>query len=130
MGKKAERSTGRDAAALKVATATRPVGEGQWRTVLAEQKASGLSVAAFCRREQLNESTLRYWSWRLARDAKQAAPVAPQFLAVPIHAAPSATVVPTSETVEVELGAVRVRLAGAYAARVTEAVLARLETAR
>lgn len=39
-------------------------GETRWRQVVARQEASGLSVAAFCRRERINVWTLYGWRSR------------------------------------------------------------------
>lgn len=55
-------------------------GEARWRETIARQEASGLSVAAFCRRERINVWTLYGWRSRL-RDAQQKAvsePPAPE----------------------------------------------------
>jgi hypothetical protein len=37
-----------------------------WRRRLARQKASGLTVAAFCRRERVSVSLWRYWQRQVA----------------------------------------------------------------
>jgi len=37
----------------------------QWRTIVEEQQASGLSVPAFCRRAGVGESTFYRWSQKL-----------------------------------------------------------------
>ncbi|WP_435106578.1 IS66 family insertion sequence element accessory protein TnpA [Arhodomonas sp. AD133] len=42
--------------------------EAQWREIFAAHEASGLSQAAFCRREGLALSTFAYWKRRLAMD--------------------------------------------------------------
>jgi hypothetical protein len=43
-----------------------------WRRRLARQEASGLTVAAFCRRERVSVSLWKYWQ----RHVKREAPVA------------------------------------------------------
>lgn len=40
-------------------------GEVRWRETIARQEASGLSVAAFCRKERINVWTLYGWRSRL-----------------------------------------------------------------
>ena len=40
--------------------------EGEWRRLLARQRASGLSIRAFCRREQVGEATFHHWRRTLA----------------------------------------------------------------
>lgn len=75
--------------------------EEHWRRVLARQRQSGLTMAAFCRREGIKPSPLSWWSRELGRrDGAQHKTVArktrrksrrPAF--VPVHviaAAPSA----------------------------------------
>jgi len=44
----------------------------EWRRRLARQKASGLTVAAFCRRERVSVSLWKYWQ----RQVERATPVA------------------------------------------------------
>ncbi|GMV70137.1 MAG: hypothetical protein AMXMBFR76_25760 [Pseudomonadota bacterium] len=46
-----------------------------WKTLLAKQVASGLSVAAFCARERLNAASFYQWRSRLGREALGAPPV-------------------------------------------------------
>lgn len=41
--------------------------EGRWRAIVFEQRASGLSVAAFCEQRRLAISTFFAWKRRLAR---------------------------------------------------------------
>lgn len=40
--------------------------EGEWRRLLARQRASGLSIKAFCRREQVGEASFHHWRRTLA----------------------------------------------------------------
>lgn len=56
-----------------------------WRGVISRQKASGQSIAAFCREEEIPPASFFSWRRRLARTAAST----PQFVAVPI-APPSA----------------------------------------
>ena len=44
-----------------------PAKERAWRRTIAEQARSGLSIAAFCRREGLTPHTFRWWRQELAR---------------------------------------------------------------
>ena len=46
-----------------------PDREGYWRGILADQRTSGLSIAAFCRRRQISEASFFNWRRRLARPA-------------------------------------------------------------
>ena len=100
-------------------------GEAEWKRTVVAQQQSGLSVVEFCRQRRMAESTFRYWSWRLARDAKAAVVTlpGPRFLAVPLTAAAAEEI---AAPIEVELGTLRVRLDGAAAARVVDAIVARL----
>ena len=56
-----------------------------WRGVISRQKASGRSIAAFCRNEEIPPASFYSWRRRLARRAA----ATPQFVAVPV-APPSA----------------------------------------
>ena len=47
-----------------------------WKTLLARQLASGLSVAAFCARERLNTASFYQWRSRLDRELLGAPPAA------------------------------------------------------
>lgn len=44
----------------------------RWRGLLARQSSSGLSVAAFCRREGVALSTFRWWRRKLAVTGRRA----------------------------------------------------------
>jgi transposase-like protein len=65
----------------------------RWRRIIDEQERSGLSVAAYCRREQVAASSLFSWKRRLKREAAaasafvevQQAPDRPVDLAVAIE---------------------------------------------
>ena len=78
-------------------------------------------MVEFCRRRGIAKATFWYWRKRLATTEKreQVAKPAQRFLAVPL-------VAPATERIEVELGTMRVRLDGAGAARVVDAIVARV----
>jgi transposase len=42
----------------------------RWRQQVAAWRRSGMTAAQFARERELAESTLRWWAWRLKRDAK------------------------------------------------------------
>src|SRR5271156_1379938 len=48
----------------------------QWRRRMADQKASGLSVAAFCRDQHISENTFYLWNRLLRQGAESGASVA------------------------------------------------------
>ena len=95
----------------------------QWAQVIATQRQSELTVVEFCRRRGIAKATFWYWRRRLATTEKQELVAKPvqRFLAVPL-------VAPVTERIEVDLGAIRVRLDGAGAARLVDAIVARVET--
>lgn len=45
---------------------------GDWVALLERQRASGLSISAFCRREQIAAATFFYWKRRLAPEMRSA----------------------------------------------------------
>jgi len=96
----------------------------QWAQVIATQRQSGLTVVEFCRRRGIAKATFWYWSKRLVTTQKRAVveTVAQRFLALPL-------VAPVAEPIEVEFGTMRVRLDGAGAARVVDALVARIGSA-
>jgi hypothetical protein len=96
----------------------------QWAQVIATQRQSELTVVEFCRRRGIAKATFWYWSKRLVTKQKRA-PVqkmAQRFLALPL-------VAPVAEPIDVEFGPMRVRLVGAAAARVVDAIVARMGSA-
>lgn len=95
----------------------------RWSRVIEAQRRSDLTVAEFCRRRGIAKATFWYWRKRLVTTAKQeqVAKPAQRFLAVPL-------VAPMEERIEVDLGTMRVRLDGAGAARVVDAIVARVGT--
>ena len=60
--------------------------ETYWRSVISQQKRSGLSIAAFCRKAGISERSFYSWRRRLVAQSGQAP--APQF--VPISISPAA----------------------------------------
>jgi hypothetical protein len=44
---------------------TRPQGKATWKSLLARQRTSGLTIAAFCRKEGVSEGTFYQWQSRL-----------------------------------------------------------------
>jgi hypothetical protein len=85
---------------------------------MAAQRRSTLTIVEFCRRRDIALATFGYWRRRLAQAVAIAQP-AQRFLAVPL-------VAPVAAPIEVELGTLRVRVAGAAAARVVDAIVARI----
>jgi hypothetical protein len=61
----------------------------KWQRIIRAQAGSGLSVAAFCRRERLPESSFFAWKRRLAAESGHERPVF-----VEVAAAPAADDVP------------------------------------
>ena len=55
-----------------------PTKQVKWRSLVAEQEASGQSVAAFCRTREVPESLFYYWRKRLREAA------APEFIEVQV----------------------------------------------
>lgn len=93
----------------------------QWVRIIEAQRQSGLTVVEFCRQQGIAKATFWYWRKRLLATHKHypMAKPAPKFLPVPL-------VTPLTERIEVELGTMRVRLQGAEAARVVDAIVARV----
>jgi len=95
----------------------------QWARIIEAQCQSDRTVVEFCRRRGIAKATFWYWRRRLATTARQELVAKPvqRFLAVPL-------VGPVAEHIEVDLGTMRVRLDGAGATRVVDAIVARVET--
>ena len=93
----------------------------QWTKIIEAQRQSNLTVVEFCRRRQIAKATFWYWRKRLVTTEKQqrVAKPAQSFLAVPLVAA-------VAERIEVDVGTMRVRLDGAGAVRVVDAIVARV----
>jgi transposase-like protein len=95
----------------------------QWARIIEAQRQSDRTVVEFCRRCGIAKATFWYWRKRLATTPKQelVAKPAQRFFAVPL-------VAPMAERIELDLGTMRVRLDGAGAARVVDAIVARVGT--
>ena len=95
----------------------------QWARIIEAQRQSDRTVVEFCRRRGIAKATFWYWRRRLATTERQELVTKPaqRFLAVPL-------VAPVAERIEVDLGTMRVRLDGAAAARVVDAIVTRVET--
>jgi len=93
----------------------------RWAKIIEAQRQSDQTVAEFCRQLGIVRASFWYWNKRLASNAEQERVAKPEhrFLTVPI-------VTPVEERIEVDLGSMRVRLDGAAAARVVEAIVARV----
>lgn len=96
----------------------------QWAKLIEAQRQSDRTVVEFCRRRGIAKATFWYWRKRLVATAKQEVVAKPahRFLAVPV-------VAPMAERIEVDVGTLRVRLDGAGAARVVDAIVARVGSA-
>ena len=90
----------------------------EWVKIIAAQRRSKLTIAEYCRRRDIALATFGYWRRRLAQPTL-VSPPAQRFLAVPLVAA-------VAEPIEVDLGTLRVRLEGAAAAQVIDAIVARI----
>ncbi len=88
----------------------------QWAKIIAAQRRSKLTIAEYCRRHDIALATFGYWRRRLMHPVVQPTQ---RFLAVPL-------VAPVAAPMEVDVGPVRVRLEGAAAARVVDAIVARI----
>jgi len=94
----------------------------RWAKLIEAQRRSSLSVVEFCRRRGIAKATFWYWRKRLVSAARNdsGTALAQRFLPVPI-------VVAVAEPVEVIVDTMRVRLAGASAARVVDAIVASIQ---
>lgn len=94
----------------------------QWAKLIEAQRRSSLTVVEFCRRRGIAKATFWYWRKRLMSAARNdsGTGLAQRFLAVPI-------VAPITEHIEVSVDTMRVRLAGAAAARVVDAIVASIQ---
>ncbi len=95
----------------------------RWVRIIEAQRRSDCTVVEFCRRRRIAKATFWYWRKRLVTTEthEQVAKPVQRFLAVPI-------VAPVAERIEVDLGTMRVRLEGTGAARVVDAIVARVGT--
>ncbi len=93
----------------------------QWARIFDAQRESMQTVKAFCAQHGIAPSTYSYWRKRLngANEQSSATPSGARFLAVPIFAS-------SGQPVEVELGTMRVRVGGAQATRIVDALIAQI----
>jgi hypothetical protein len=95
----------------------------QWIAIIEAQRASGLSIEAFCIANDISRSGFWRWSKELGGTEGTGAvnPIEPRFLPIPIKAVPSCGL-------ELELGAMRMRLDGSAMERVIDAIVKRIAT--
>ena len=96
---------------------------GQWAQICEAQRESAQTVEAYCREHGIAQSS--FWRWRkivagVTRHQLVAKSEA-RFLSVPLLA-------PTGQPVEVDVGGMRVRVCGAQATRIIDALVARIES--
>ena len=95
----------------------------QWVAIFEAQRKSGLSVEGFCSANHIARSAYWKWSKRLGATKSTAAGkiVEPAFMPIPIRSIPASSL-------ELELGALRVRLDGPATERVIDAIIQRIAT--
>ena len=85
-----------------------PAKEQFWRQALARQRASGLSIRAFCEREGLSEASYYQWRRELARrDRPRHQAPRPRRAFVPVRIIPDADTSPTRGMIEIVLASGR-----------------------
>ena len=102
---------------------------------MAEWRASGLTATQFCADEGLNPSSLYHWSWRLGREKVQSAPderdestiAAPRLLRVVPTASRAQVPKPSTGSIEISVGRLRVAVCDQFDAATLSAVLDVLE---
>ena len=77
--------------------------EHTWRLRLRRQAASGLSIAAFCRREDVCSASFYAWRRRLATPPPAVRPDPPLFVPLPFDPAPRPEETAPSHGFEIEL---------------------------
>jgi hypothetical protein len=99
-----------------------------WRSVVARYERAGLSQAQFAEHAQVGLAALQYWIYKLRQETTAlvtATPTdAPRLLPVVVDAARSDR---SESTVEVDVGGVRVRLAGTPDVRYVAALVGALQ---
>lgn len=70
----------------------------EWATAFSAWRTSGLSVAAFCSRARINESTFRWRLWREKRRSVAGGPGSLQPAFLPIHVSLGPPVAPAVST--------------------------------
>jgi len=64
--------------------------EAEWRRLLQKYERSGLSAAAFCRREKITRSAFTQWRKRMGREAAETwTPRVADFVELPIQQQPA-----------------------------------------
>ena len=106
-----------------------PAKEQFWRQALARQRASGLSIRAFCERDGLSEAS--YYQWRrelTRRDRPRHQAPRPRRAFVPVRIIPDADTRPTRGMIEIVLaGGRRIRVGEGFAPQTLAEVVAVLE---
>ena len=77
--------------------------EHTWRLRLRRQAASGLSISAFCRREEVSSASFYAWKRRLAAPPSVVPPDTPLFVPLPFDPAPRPEAAAPSHGFEIEL---------------------------
>lgn len=99
--------------------------EDTWKTLLDEHRASGQTVSEFCAQRGVPRSSFGKWRKRLGAVAKENRTSATkQFLSLPIREGAPQPSEPVS--VEVNVGAMQIRVSGSAAGRIVESILARM----
>jgi len=88
-----------------------------WRRLLAEQQASGESITGWCDQHGISLASFYYWRKRVTNDA---APAAPQWLALPATA--------THDPLLLHVSRVTIEVARGFDAQLLHEVLAVLES--
>lgn len=70
----------------------------EWATAISGWRNSGLSVAAYCSRTRINESTFRWRLWREKRGSMSGGPNSLQPAFLPLHVSLGSPVAPTAPT--------------------------------
>ena len=103
-------------------------GADGWRALIDEHKVAGQTVAEFCAQRRIPRSSFIKWRGTLSPVvATKAKRSSPSFLSVPIRPADFSET--ASEPVELHVGAMRIRLSGAGATRVVDAIVRHIGTA-
>ena len=107
-----------------------PAKEQFWRQTLARQRASGLSIRAFCEREGLSEASYYQWRRELVRRDRFPRPARQRQRAfVPVRIIPDADRRHARGLIEIVLGGGRrIRVSEGFAPQTLAEVVAVLET--
>lgn len=98
--------------------------QNQWIAIFEAQRASGLSVEAFCSANNISRSAYWKWSKQLGATKKAVADktsAPPAFIPIPIRATPTCKL-------ELDLGTLRIRFDGMVPDRVIDAIIQRITT--